>query len=96
MARRRYLISYDVADDKRRNQIFQTLEDHGDHAQFSVFFCELNAAELAVLRGQLSEIAHQRRDQVLILDLGDAQHPLDERLECIGMPYQPRTRSVVV
>ncbi|MFC1765417.1 CRISPR-associated endonuclease Cas2, partial [Planctomycetota bacterium] len=51
--RRRYLITYDVADDKRRTYIFRALRDRGDHVQYSVFICELNEHEYALLRGEL-------------------------------------------
>jgi CRISPR-associated protein Cas2 len=96
MSRRHYLISYDVADDKRRNRVFQALRDHGDHAQFSVFFCQLSAMELAGLRGILVEAIHTREDQVLIVDLGEAHNPLDEGIECIGQSYQPPCRVQIV
>ena len=43
--RKRYLVTYDVSDDKRRTKIFKTLYAYGDHAQYSVFICELNARE---------------------------------------------------
>ena len=54
MARRHFLITYDVSDDKRRTTIFNTLQGNGDHAQFSVFLCQLNATELARLRAAFS------------------------------------------
>jgi len=96
MARRHYLITYDVSNDKRRTRVFNALRDNGDHAQFSVFFCQLSARELADLRGQLSEHIHAREDQVLILDLGEAHNPLDAGLECLGQRYLPPTRVQVV
>lgn len=96
MARRRYLVTYDISDDKRRSQVFQTLRDNGDHAQYSVFFCELTASELSVLRGRLSEAIHHREDQVLILDLGNSENPLAAGLETIGRGYEPPVRVFVV
>ena len=96
MSRRHYLITYDISDDKRRNRVFQTLRDHGDHAQFSVFFCQLNKQELAALRGQLTEFINARQDQVLIVDLGEAHNPLDAGLECLGQRYEPPARVFVV
>lgn len=96
MARRHYLITYDVADDKRRTRLFKTLEGEGDHAQYSVFFCDLNRAEIAALRSRIVEIIHDREDQVLILDLGQAERPLDQGLEVLGSPYDPLTRTIVV
>ena len=96
MARRHYLVSYDVADDKRRTRLFKLLEGEGDHAQYSVFFCELNQAELGGLRAAITEIIHDREDQVLILDLGPGDRPLDQGLEVLGSPYDPLARTLVV
>ena len=94
--RRRYLITYDVSDDKRRTGVFKALTDNGEHVQFSVFLCELNARELAQLRGNLSQTVNHRQDQVLILDLGRAGHELGAMLQCIGKAYQPPSRVHVV
>lgn len=96
--RRRYLITYDISDDKRRNRVFKTLRDRGDHVQFSVFLCELNPREYAFLKGQLHEFVHQRQDQVLILDLGLADDILEigQGLDCVGFAYNPPQRVMVV
>ena len=96
MARRRYLITYDVSSDRRRSRIFDILRDHGDHAQYSVFFCELNGRELAHVRGQLTEWVHRDEDQILILDLGLAESSLEHGLETLGKTYQPPVRIQVV
>ncbi len=94
--RRRYLFSYDVSDAQRRDRIFKKLRDHGDHAQFSVFFCELNARELIALRAALDNELHHDDDQLLVLDLGLATRPLTECLEVLGKPYRPPGRCLVV
>ncbi len=96
--RRRYLITYDISDDKRRNRVFKALRDRGDHVQFSVFLCELNPREYASLKGQLQEFVHQRQDQVLILDLGLADDILEigQGLDCVGFAYNPPQRVMVV
>ncbi len=96
MARRHYLVSYDVSDDKRRNRVFQTLEDIGDHVQYSVFLCELSRRELAQLRSQLVDHVHQREDQVMILDLGPAHLSLETALEIMGRPHEPLVRTLIV
>lgn len=94
--RRRYLFTYDVSDDKRRTAVFKTLRDYGDHAQYSVFLCELTARELATAKALLDGIVHHDEDQVLILDLGPQAAPLERGLECIGRGYEPPCRIVVV
>lgn len=94
--RKRYLIAYDVADDKRRNAIFKALMGNGDHLQFSVFLCQLNDVELERLKGQLREHVNCRHDQVVLLDLGPADSDLTARLECIGKSYTPPARVLVI
>lgn len=94
--RRRYLFTYDISDDKRRTLIFKILRDFGDHAQYSVFFCELTARELAILKFKLDAIVNHGQDQVLILDLGPQAQPLESGLQCVGRGYDPPSRVIVV
>lgn len=96
MDRRHYLVSYDISEDRRRNAVFKMLQGQGDHVQYSVFFCELNDRELAQLRLRLREHIHAGEDQVLIVDLGPASNPLENGIDCLGKPYEPNVRTVVV
>ncbi len=94
--RRHFLVSYDIADDKRRGKVFDLLEGRGDHAQFSVFFCQCNPRELAILRADLTAEIHNDEDQVLLVDLGPAHNPLDGGIECLGKPCAVAARALVV
>ena len=96
MPRRHYLYSYDVADDKRRTRIFETLKDHGDHTQFSVFLCDLDERESASLRTILEPILHSTEDQLLIVDLGPAEHDLQLAIDTIGKPFDPEPNAFIV
>ena len=94
--RRHYLITYDISDDKRRNKVFKMLMGAGDHIQYSVFFCDLNDAELASLRARLRPLLHTQEDQLLIVDLGPATDPLVEDIQALGRAYDPPVRTLVV
>ena len=96
MRRKHYVVTYDISDDRRRNRVFRTLHGFGDHAQFSVFFCELNEEELSRLRQRLRAEIHQGEDQVLIVELGPASRAVSESLQVIGRHYAPAVRTVVV
>ena len=96
MARRHYMIAYDVSDDKRRSRVFDTLTDHGEHVQYSVFFCELSDQEWVRLRGVLADLIDAKSDQIIALDLGEVQNPLEGILECLGRRYNPGSRVQVV
>ena len=96
--RNRYLIAYDIADDKRRDQVYTALMGSGDHVQFSVFLCALNDRELAELTGRLSQTINHADDQVIVLDMGAADSELFEKSQfrCIGKGYRPRARVLVI
>jgi CRISPR-associated protein Cas2 len=96
MRRKHYVVTYDISDDKRRNRVFQTLHGFGDHAQYSVFFCELNDEELARLRRRLRDAIHHAQDQVLIVEMGTAPRPVQTGIEVIGRDYDPPVRTIVV
>jgi len=94
--RRRYLVAYDIADDKRRAMVFDEMQGFGDWAQYSVFVCELTEVELIRLKSSLREIIHEAEDKVRILDLGRAHRPIEQSLEIVGRGYEPTIRSQIV
>ena len=96
MARRHYLVTYDISDDKRRTKVYKTLLGAGDHVQYSVFLCELNDSELAGLRSTVRTILNKKEDQLLFVDLGLASAPVLEGIEAIGRSYSPTARVLVV
>jgi CRISPR-associated protein Cas2 len=96
MTRRNYVVTYDISDDKRRQRVYTALHGFGDHAQYSVFFCELSEQELVRMRGMLRTEIHHGEDQVLIVDIGTTQRPLETALEVVGRGYEPSIRTIVV
>ena len=96
MARTRYVVTYDISDDRRRNQVFRTLHGFGDHTQYSVFLCELNDSELVRLRAAVRPHIDAGEDQLLIVEVGPATGPITANVEAIGKGYDPPVRSVVI
>jgi CRISPR-associated protein Cas2 len=96
MARTRYVVTYDIADDRRRNHVFRTLHGFGDHTQYSVFLCELNDSELVRLRMAVRPHIDTGEDQLLIVEVGPATGSVTASVEAIGRHYDPPTRSVVI
>jgi CRISPR-associated protein Cas2 len=95
-ARRRYLITYDIADDRRRSGVFSCCLQHGAHTQFSVFVAELGGRELVSFQAALDEVVHKGHDQVLIFDLGPARWEHGQIVASVGKPYRPEVRALVV
>ena len=96
MSRRHFLVTYDVADDKRRDKVFTLLQGNGDHAQYSVFLCQLSGTELARLRSDLTPVINADEDQVLIVDLGKVRPGESASIEAIGQAYAPPVRVTIV
>lgn len=96
MTRRRYLVTYDIVEDKPRTKLFKLLRGWGDHVQYSVFICELTARERIRLSGRIAEIVEHEQDQVLFVDLGQASEEPAAVVESIGRAYLPPLRVVVV
>lgn len=68
-----YLITYDIADDRRREDVATLLSGYGPRVQLSVFECEVRTRrEATVLRGALRNLIDPIEDQVRV-------YPLDER-----------------
>lgn len=82
-----YLVCYDIADDKRLRRVFKTMRGWGDHIQFSVFECQLTAADLVKLRADLTAIVHRDDDQVLFVLLGPAEGRGERVITALGKPY---------
>lgn len=85
--RKSFLVCYDICDDKRLRKVFQIMRGYGDHLQYSVFECQLTAADLVRLRTELNAIIHHDQDQVLFVDLGPAEGRGDRVITALGKPY---------
>lgn len=58
------LISYDIADDRRRARVLALLKGYGRRVQRSVFECRLSARELAALTAELLATIDEEADSV--------------------------------
>lgn len=70
MSRRRYLVMYDISDERRLRRVHDVVRSAGTRFQYSVFLCDLSQTELIGLRWELGEVMDQSRDSVAIIDLG--------------------------
>lgn len=70
MARRRYLVAYDIRDDRRLRQVAGCMEGYGTRIQYSVFVCDLSDRERTLMRGELEVLMKLSEDSVMIIDLG--------------------------
>ncbi len=73
MARRRYLIAYDISDPLRLRRVIKVMESYGERLQYSVFLCDLSDAELIDWLTEISAVVKLTADSVVRIDLGDTR-----------------------
>ena len=61
----RYIIVYDIADDKRRLDVFKLIKNYAMPVPYSVFEAELTAESLVKLRYGLERIINAREDSII-------------------------------
>lgn len=59
---RKYLITYDIRDNKRRNKVASILEGYGERIQYSVFECYINNERLANIIRRLKQYVNAEED----------------------------------
>jgi hypothetical protein len=84
-AARPLLVTYDIADDRRRNRLHRLLRGFGEPLQKSVFICWVDPAR-------------RNRLEALIADFATATHRGGERIDCIqasGLAPPPEDAWVI-
>ena len=62
--RSRYVVAYDIPDDKRRLKIARALEGHGERVQYSVFECQLTGKQFEALWKELRGLMRPQEDSL--------------------------------
>lgn len=83
--RKRYVVAYDIRDEKRLRQVHKTMKAYGWAMQLSVFICDLDFIELVELRTDLGAIINHGADSIAIIDLGQ---PDDRGSKCFSFMGQ--------
>jgi CRISPR-associated protein Cas2 len=58
------MVTYDIADDQRRQRIARALAGYGERVQYSVFECRLDERELLQLRHKIAAVADTKCDRI--------------------------------
>ena len=95
MARRRYLVAYDIANVGRLRRVHRVMKAFGLPMQYSVFLCDLDGVELVRLRSKLADEVKQSEDTVAFVDLGDPTTSAG-RFEFLGLAPPLPTRGATI
>jgi CRISPR-associated protein Cas2 len=94
--RRCYLVSYDIRSPKRWRKVFKTMNGHGEHWQYSVFFCVLKEIDRVRMQSQLEEHMNLKEDQCVIVDLGPDEIVARESATVLGQSLPTGESGVLV
>lgn len=89
----RYVVAYDVVDDRRRLRVAKLLEAWGRRVQKSVFECDLSAEELKGVSGRLKEMLLLDEDRCHIYRLCGECAP---RRTVLGSDLEPEPAAATV
>jgi CRISPR-associated protein Cas2 len=92
---RLFIVTYDIADQKRWRRVFKAMNGYGEWIQLSVFQCRLTRRRRAELETQLRELVKTGEDHVLLMDLGPADK-IELAVESIGKTFSKIERQAIV
>ncbi len=92
---RTYIVTYDIADNRRWRRVFKALHGFGEWLQLSVFQCRLSRRRRVELEARLRELVKEGEDHVLIIDIGPADKT-DVAVMSIGKTFSAIERQAVV
>lgn len=94
--KRRYVVTYDVRDDRRRNQIHKILRGYGDNVQYSVFIADISPVSCYRLERSIGEVIASSEDSVYFFDLGTVGDRKAKTVRVLGQARLPEERLVVI
>jgi CRISPR-associated protein Cas2 len=78
-----YVVTYDIADQRRWRVVFKLMHGYGEWLQLSVFQCRLSRARHAELLAKLQGTIAAAEDHVMVIDVGIAEN-CEPRVQSLG------------
>lgn len=78
-----YVVTYDIANERRWRAIFRLMHGYGEWLQLSVFQCRLSRRRHVEMLSRLTSTISDTEDHVLVVDLGPAEH-VEPRVHSLG------------
>lgn len=97
MARRRYIVMYDIRHDVRLRRVHDVVKGYGDRLQYSVYICDLSPSELIDMRWKIEDEINSLEDAVALLDLGEPDGRGTSAFQFLGVrPALPDGGATVI
>jgi len=95
MSEHLYIVTYDIADQKRWRGVFKLMHGYGEWVQLSVFQCRMSRKRHAELIADLDLLIHHKEDHIVIMDIGPADQ-VSPRFVSLGKDFKPIEREPVI
>ena len=92
----RYLVAYDIVDDKRRTRLANLLLSYGYRLQFSLFQVDAKASRMEKLYREVDDIIVKAEDSVLFIDLGPVHMAISSKIRHFGQADDPAPSGPIV
>jgi len=96
MKRKRYIVTYDIANPKRLRSVARISEGFGYRLQYSVFECLLDPLRYEEMKAKLTTTIHHTEDQILFIALGTKKADSNLAIESLGIPYKKHSRITII
>jgi CRISPR-associated protein Cas2 len=94
--RNRYLVTYDIRDEKRLPRVFRKMRGFGEHVQYSVFICELSQKEKVIMIDMLNQLIKHDEDRIMIINIGSAESDPADNIQFLGCRIPLPDRQAVI
>lgn len=91
----KYLISYDITDDKLRTQISKYLEEFATRLQFSLFICDVDRTRAKAIWTRLVQMAATDDERGLVL-MTPLCKTCEKGMKIKGNPLESEQKFLVV
>jgi CRISPR-associated protein Cas2 len=76
----KYLITYDISEDRKRNKVIKLLNEYGRRVQFSCFEIEIHPKKLPHLVSKLQELIDNETDRLFVFPISEYATPFIKKL----------------
>ena len=80
----RFLVAYDIVDNKRRRELAKLLQGHGYRLQYSLFQMDAKPSKMERFVRHVKSIIKPAEDSVIVVDLGNVLNAQKRKLTQIG------------
>jgi CRISPR-associated protein Cas2 len=91
-----YLVCYDICNAKRLYRVHKLMKGYGEPWQYSIFFCILKSIDRVRMQTDLEEQIDHKKDQILIIDLGENPDSARHAATVLGQPLGDMDKGIVV